>query len=303
MNTIIQKFKNYKEIYNNNREFLKLCKTGKASDIENFLRTTPTNLININTCDRDNNNGYLLACVSNKPEVLSLLDSYDINIQHVNYSSQNAFLMAVWHGNKEVLDYLKDKVNISKLDKNGNNAYIYASLKGNTKIMYYLENALKINIHHNNFNGDNAFTIHKNLCTSSASPQILQNMKKSVIYLAKRGYNIKYVKNTNTIPDVLYQLYYKYDPKYYLMTEDKVIKCVCCNEIIKENQNILMCKHNHLYHVYCFIMKACETNRSKYRGYFHIDRANLLESCSICNEPFILKQSNLRTVKNVEELK
>lgn len=303
MSWLIKKISDYKSKCKNNKTFLELCETGNTDDVYNFLSNTPKELLNINTTYPNYVNGYLLAARKGNVALLQLLENYGINVEQVNANTcENAFLIAVWWGNKKVLDHLKDRVNMNKLDISGNNAYILASVKGYTDIMEYLDDKLKINVYHTNYYGDDAFTIHKHICMTTSNKEILKNMRKSVIYLAKNEYDISSTGNRNTIADVYYQLYYNYETFNHYVDENEVINCEYCGNAINDNNSLLKCNHEHLYHVYCFIKKATRKSCNKYRGYKHTDRVNLLEPCLVCNEPYILQQSNIKVVQRVENL-
>lgn len=296
MNNLYKKVMNSYIRRKNNKAFLKICNTGDYQQIDTFLNNTPSDLLDINTYDYYYNNGYLLACQGGCIETLKRLEARHINIEQINSNGQNAFLVAISHGNLDILKYLMVKININKLDVEGNNVYILASKTGKIDVMKFLERETEINKLHTNFNGYNAYTIHRDLCTCPEKTKEYENMRISVMHLARNGYPVSFLTQRKYLADIYYQLYYLLKPSYYCASKLDNIKCNICLTKLYTTQAVIKCSHNHTSHVKCFINKSCKKICDRYSGYNHYSYPDISDSCIQCNEPYIMKQENVRII-------
>ena len=186
---------------------------------------------------------------------------------------------------------------MNKLDVNGNNAFILASKHGRINIMKYLGDKTEIDIMHTNNDNHNAYSIHRYLCSCPESSQTYENMRLSVIYLAQIGYPVNFQGIRNFICDTYYQLYYKLEPHYYNISKYDNCQCNICKYKFYNNQTVLKCNHGHLAHVKCFVAKSCQIMCKQYNGYNHVSYPDYTERCAECNEPYIMKQSNVRVIQ------
>lgn len=299
MNNIFQKIFNCIEKRKNNNQLLYLLKKGEYDDIRTFLDKTPTHLYNINTCDSQYNNAYLLACKIGNIDIMQLLENKNIDIHKVNCKGHNAILIASIYGHENVLKYLIDKckLNNNKLDVDGNNSYMLASKHGRVEIMKFLEKNTDIDIYHYNNNGQNAFTIHRYLCNCPENVKAYENMRLSVIHLAKNGFPTHFSGKSIYLADIYYRLYYKLTPVYCTVSKYDNNSCNICKYKFYTNQTILRCPHGHMSHVKCFVSNSCYKMCDVYTGFNHYSQPDNTESCIECNEPYIMKQDNIRVIK------
>lgn len=283
----------------NNNKLISLINEGDYDKIRSFLDSTPKHLYDINAHDSLYNNIYLLACQHDNIDLLKLLEQKDIDINNNNANGHNALLVSVIHGSTNIFTYLieKMKLNINKLDVYGNNIYILASKNGNIKIMKYLEKNTEIDILHTNNDGYNAFTIHRYLCSCPETVKIYENMRLSVIYLAQNGFPVHFSNSQKYLADVYYQLYYRLTPIYHNIGKHDNIKCNICDNKFYKNQTVLKCNHNHLSHVKCFVTKSCKNSCKHFNGFNHNSYPDYSDTCIQCNDPYVMKQSNIRVIQ------
>jgi hypothetical protein len=299
MNKYFQKMINCFERRRNNRKLIHLMDNGDYDEIRAFLDITPDHLFDINTCDGIYNNSYLLGCKIGSLDILKLLEHRGADKQKINARGENGLLIASANGHIDILPHLigKVKLNVNKLDVYGNNAYILASKNGKVKVLKYLEQNTELDILHTNHEGRNAFSIHRYLCSCPETIKVYENMRLSVTYLAQNGYPVLFSGHHKFIADIYYQLYYRLKPSYYSVSKYDGVKCNICKAKFYDNQTILKCKHNHISHVNCFVAKACKSMCIQYGGFNHNSYPEYAETCIECNQPWIMKQENIRIIR------
>jgi hypothetical protein len=289
MTSLYNKFVNYQKKKETNKGLLKGCLVNNLTLVNECLQKDHD--INYKNCNGFN--AYLACCIGGNLEILKKLEEHNINTKIINNQSENAYLVAVKHNNINLLSHLEStSINTNKLNRYGENAYIIASKYGHVDILKHLDQNNIVDKYHKNYNGDDAFTIHKVNVLYPTDPKF-NIIRKSIIYLASIGFNASFSGTMDYIADAYYQLYYKLTPQTYKLPNPDS-KCELCQKHLLHNQLILICGHKHMVHINCYVYSRYKEDRG-YRWYNNFK--GRMDNCIICNEPYLLRQSNIRKIK------
>jgi hypothetical protein len=287
---VYRKIQDYFIRQQNNQTFLSLCSEGNSENVISFVMITNIYLLDYNCRDKNNNNAILLACQYDNVELIKYLIDINIDINAVNSQQMNAYLLAAKYNNIKLIKYFTNKLNINKVNIYGYNAYIIASLNGNTNIMNYLNKYTPIDIYHTSYNGKNAFTLFRQNKRIDKYTNYYKSMIKSVHYMASNGYDVDFKECEHLyLCDIYYQLYYKLDNVDMISSNDK---CNLCETKYLSGELVLVCTHNHITHVSCYVM-----SKEKYQN-MNTSQIYNFDSCYKCREPNLLNQKNIKLINN-----
>ena len=276
--------KTYYNKKKHNKKLLKTIKESNSFDEISSVLTQYSMFYNINCRDMQYNTPFIIACQRGNQDLIELVLQYGADPSLYNCKGYNGFLMAVKHGHLSIVKYLinpKLNTDINKLDSRGNNAYIIASKYGHIHIMNYFDIDKIINRNHQNYYGDDAFTIHR-------SPDYFLSkliyLEKSVKYLAMTGFETHF-NGIKYLADFYYQTFYRLKPPLLKVSKEDRPKCVLCQLPIKKY--VARCRNNHYSHTDCLLASI-----AKDHWYFKENKP-----CYICGDMNLMDSKNIYQVK------
>jgi len=296
MFSLHKKYLNYKKTKNTNKKLLNACFVNNIDDIKECLQLDH----NINYTNRKGVTPFLACCYSGKLDTIKIIEENGADIHETINVKYNGYIIAAICGNINLMAYLETRgININYLDNNGNNAYINASKYGQVKVLIYLQKHGSAYMYHKNYSGHNAYTIHR-IYILCPHDNRLNDIQKSVSYLASIGYKTTFQSKHMYLADMYYQIYYCLKAPCHMIKKSYNKRCNFCDKKFFENQLVFICGHEHIGHVNCYLYYG--NNISHYKYLYIYNDTTPLDNCVRCNEPSLNRQSNVRKIKYIEEI-